>query len=88
MTDGGLASAMANMAAAKFPLVGPSRLQEIFSRILENVTAENQQNALQPYVQDVSPQILQEDRYTSLVLGYQYYPRPNHGFIDEENGNI
>ena len=88
MTDGGLASAMANMAATKFPLIGQSRLQEIFSRTLENVTAENQQNALLPYVQDVSPQILQEDQYTSLVLGYQYFPGPNHGFVDEENGNV
>jgi hypothetical protein len=88
MTDGGLVSVMTRLAATRFPSIDQSRLQEIFSRTLEDVTAENQQKALQRYVQDVSPQILHEDQYNSLVFGYQYFPLPNHSFTDEENDNV
>src|SRR5208282_4989028 len=86
MTDGGLASVMARMVATQFPLIDQSRLQEIFSRPLEDVTAENQ--ALQPCIQDVSPQIQHEDHINSFSFDYQYFPQPNHGFIDEDNDNV
>jgi hypothetical protein len=88
ITDGDLVSIMARIVATKFPLIEQSRLQEIFSRTIKDVTAENEQKALQPYVQDVSPQILHEDQYNSLGFGYQHFPLQNHDFIDEENDNV
>ena len=88
MTNGGLASAMAKMAATQFPSIDQSRLHEIFSQTLENVTEENQQKTLQPYLQDVLQQAIQEDHYNSLLFGYPHFSGENHGFTDEENDNV
>ena len=89
MADGDLASTMATMVATRFPSIDQSRLQEIFSKTLENVTEENQRKALQPYVlQDVPTQILPGDNYNSLGFNYQLFAGENHGFNDEENDGV
>ena len=85
-TNGILVSAMATMVATQFPSISQSRLHDIFSQTIENVTEENQRKALQPYLQHDPPQI-QEYQYNSL-FGYDYLLRENRGFIDEENDNV
>ena len=88
VSSSGSGWSMANMAAARFPLIDPSRLEEIFSQTLENATEENERKALQPYLQDVPPHMLQDHQYNSLAFTYQYFPVENRGVSEEENDNV